>query len=101
MFDGGPFEAITHAVAGRRNSPLAVKKQVCGLAELVVLRSHHDADRAVARGRQIDGALGPTAWRRDFKRVPRLQRARPRAAEAGAGVDRKAAEHWFALHAAF
>ena len=47
MFDDGTFEAIAHAVACRRDLPLAAKKQFLRLTEFVVLRTHYDADRTI------------------------------------------------------
>src|SRR6185437_15056306 len=47
VLDDGTFEAIAHAVAGRRNLPLAVEKQGLGfIGKFIVLRSEYHADRA-------------------------------------------------------
>ena len=63
------------------------------LAELVVLRAHHHADRPLRSGGKLDPALGGAAGGARLQFVAGLQRTRIGAAEAGAGIDREAAEH--------
>ena len=98
----GAFEPVAHAVAGRRYLPFAVEKQLLGLVgEFVVLRTPHDADRRVGRGRQFDPPFRRAACGFRLQFVAGLQRTRVGAAEARAGVDGEAAEHRLAGNAAF
>ena len=102
MLEDGAFEPVAHAVAGRRDLPFAVEKQLFGLVgEFVVLRSPHDADRRNGGRRQLDPLLGRATCGLRLQFVAGLQRARIGAAEAGARVDREAAEHRLAGYAAF
>src|SRR5581483_10571794 len=101
MSDHRPFEAITHAVGGRRYSPLAIEKKADRfLAEFVVLRSQHDTDRAGGQFRHIDAAFGPLRCRADFQFVVGLQWPWEGAAKPCAYVHGKASKHWLALNRA-
>src|SRR6266513_1945491 len=97
MFDDGAFKPIPHAVAGCRYLPFAVQKQLFLLfAELIVLRTHDQADGPLRWRSEIDPALGGAACRWRLQLIPGLQWTRIRTAEAGTGIHSQAPEHRFA-----
>src|SRR3984893_16224829 len=85
MFDHRTFQAITHAIAGRRDLPFAVQKEGPGfLAEFIVLRTPHHADRTVRDGGKLNPPLSGSSGSLRLQFVAGLKRTRVGAAEAGA-----------------
>jgi len=98
----GPFEPVAHAIAGRRDPPFAIQKDIAGRAEFVVLRSHHHANRCLRNVEGVQRALmGSNMRGADVQRVAALQWAREGTADTGAGIDRQAAEYRLAVDTAF
>ena len=71
---------------------LLKNRALASVAEFVVLRTHHHPDRPLGDGWKLDPALGDAASGVRLQYVAGLQRTRIGTAEAGAGIDREAAE---------